>query len=334
MKITRLLIVVAMVSCLAIMSLGAQGVTDSAIPLVGVSKIITHPALDAVEQGMQDYLASQNVEVRYDFQNANGDISTANSIAQKFKADRVQVAVGIATPVAQALAHTFTDVPVIFSAVTDPKDAGLVPSYTIPHGGNVAGVSDMNPVESQIELLVSLSGAKTVGNVYASGEANGVILMEQAAAACKKLGIEFVTAAVSNTSEVKQATQSIVKRIDAMYIATDNTVISALASVADVCSTNGVALMSADPSSVEGIDFLVAWGFNYYKIGLETGRIVKEILIDKKAPGDIGTVFLTDPKDFELWFNLDSAKKLGVTIPADLLATAAVTIEGGKKIVK
>ncbi|MDX9808801.1 MAG: ABC transporter substrate-binding protein [Sphaerochaetaceae bacterium] len=334
MKITRLLLVFALITGLAITSLGAQGVTDSAIPLVGISKIITHPALDAVEQGIQDYLASQNVTVRFDFQNANGDISTANSIAQKFKLDRVQLSVGIGTPVAQALVNTFSDVPVVFTAITDPVDAGLVPSYTIPHGGNVAGVSDMNPVESQIELLIRLTGAKSIGNVYASGEANGVILMEQAAAACKKFGVEFVTAAVSNTAEVKQATQSIVKRIDAMYIATDNTVISALASVADVCATNGVALMSADPSSVEGIDFLVAWGFNYYKIGLETGRVVKEILFDKKAPGDIGTVFLTDPLDFELWFNLDSAKKLGVTIPTDLLETAAVTIEGGKKIVK
>jgi putative ABC transport system substrate-binding protein len=333
MKRNRMLLVL-LLGCSMIATLGAAGVQEAAIPTIGVSKIITHPALDAVEQGMQDYLASKNVKVNFDFQNANGDISTANSIAQKFKADKVALTVGVATPVAQALANAFSDVPVVFSAVTDPLAAGLVPSYTVPHAGNVAGVSDMNPVESQISLLVKLTGAKAIGNVYASGEANGVILMEQAKAACAKLGVEFVTSAVANTSEVMQATQAIVKRVGAVYIATDNTVISALASVADVCAKNNVPLMSADPSGVEGIDFLVAWGFNYYKIGLATGRIVEQILVEGKKPGQVGTVFLTDPKDFELWFNLDVAKKLGITIPADLLATAAVTIEGGKKIVK
>jgi len=192
----------------------------------------------------------------------------------------------------------------------------------------------MNPVEAQIALLVRLTGAKAIGNVYASGEANGVLLNQMAADACKKLGVELVSAAVANTSEVMSATQSIVKRVGAMYIATDNTVISALPSVDDVCSKAGVPLMSADPSGVEGLDFLVAWGFDYYKIGLATGRIIEDILKNGKNPGAISTMFLTDPADFEMWFNLDVAKKLGITIPADLLDTAAVVFEGGKKIVK
>ncbi len=324
------------VSLFAASILFAAGVQESAkssVPVIGVSKIITHPALDAVEKGIQDHLRAAGVAVRFDFQNANGDISTASSIAQKFRADRVNMVVGVATPVAQALVNTFKDIPVVFSAVTDPLAAGLVPSYG-PYTGNVAGVSDMNPVEAQIALLVRLTGAKVIGNVYASGEANGVLLNQMAADAAKKLGVELVSAAVSNTSEVMSATQSIVRRIDAMYIATDNTVISALPSVDDVCSRAGVPLMSADPSGVEGLDFLVAWGFDYYKIGLATGRIIEDILVNGKNPGQISTVFLTDPSDFEMWFNLDAAKKLGITIPADLLETAAVVFDGGKKIVK
>jgi putative ABC transport system substrate-binding protein len=307
---------------------------QATVPLIGVSKIITHDALDSVEQGIQDHLASKNVQVRYDWQNANGDPSTANSIAQKFKADKVSLAVGIGTPVAVALANTFADIPVIFTAITDPLDANLVPSYTTPYDANTAGVSDMNPVDAQIKLLVELTGAKTVGNVYASGEANGVLLMEEAKAACAELGVEFVTAAVANTSEVMQALQAIIGRVDAVYIATDNTVISALPSIADVAAKASVPLMSADPSGVEKLDFLVAWGFNYYKIGLATGRVIEEILVNNKKPGEIGTIFLTEPTDFELWFNLDVAKKLGITISDELLAEAAVIIEGGKKIVK
>lgn len=327
------LLIVSLLSASMLFAAGAKEASVAAVPTIGVSKIITHPALDAVEKGMQDHLAKVGVAVKFDFQNANGDISTANQIAQKFKADKVSMVVGIATPVAQALANTFQDIPVVFSAVTDPLAAGLVPSYG-PYTGNVAGVSDMNPVEAQIALLVRLTGAKTIGNVYASGEANGVLLNQMAAAACKKLGVELVSAAVANTAEVMSATQSIVKRVGAMYIATDNTVISALPSVDDVCAKAGVPLMSADPSGVEGLNFLVAWGFDYYKIGLATGRIIEDILKNGKNPGAISTMFLTDPSDFEMWFNLDVAKKLGIVIPADLLNTAAVLFDGGKKIVK
>ncbi len=293
---------------------------------IGVSKIVAHPALDAAEKGLMDYLATTDLKVSFDLQNANGDISTSSSIAQKFKSDKVDVAVGIATPTAQALAQVFSNssTPVVFSAVTDSTEAGLV-------AANIAGVSDKNPVEEQIKLLADLTGAKSIGNIYASGEANGVILMEMAKAACDKLGIGFVSAAISNSSEVKMATQSIIDRVDAVYIATDNAVISALASVDDVTTKAGKPLMSADPSGVDGLNVMISWGFDYYSIGLETGRVVERILKGEKA-GTIGTVYITDPTKFELWFNLDTAKKLGYTIPQSLQDSAAVLIKDGKTI--
>ncbi len=308
-----------------------QQESSSSVTKIGISKFLSHPALDATEQGIQDYLAQEGYEVSYDFQNANAEVSAAAQIAQKFKSDRVDIAVGIATPNAQALANVFSDIPVVFSAVTDPVDAGLVPTYEPGYSVNVTGVSDMNPVEAQISLLVGLTGAQTIGNVYASGEANGVLLMESAKAACEKLGVEFIPAAVSNTSEVMQAAQSIAGRIDAMYIATDNTVISALPSIDDVCTKAGVALMAADPSGVDGLNFLVAMGFDYYKIGIATGRVIADV-IDGKRPGQIGTVFLAEPSDFELWLNKDAAADLGITIPQSLLAEAAVYYENGQKI--
>ena len=269
--------ILLLLSLVLVASLSAAGVQEAkSEPLVGVSKFLAHPALDAVETGMQDYLKSVGKNVRFDFQNANADVSASAQIAQKFKSDRVDMVVGIATPTAQALVNVFSNIPVIFSAITDPLGAGLVTTYTTPNSDNVTGVSDMNPVEAQIELLVRLTGAKTIGNIYASGEANGVTLMEQAKAAAQKLGVAFVPAAVANTSEVMQATQAIIGRVDAIYIATDNTVISALPSVDDVASKAGVPLMTADPSNVDGLDFLVAWGFDYYKIGLATGEIVAQ----------------------------------------------------------
>ena len=308
-----------------------EAAADDGTILIGVSKLLSHAALDAVEAGMQDYLATTDMQVRYDFQNANGDISTAASIAQQFDSENCDVVVGIGTASAQALANIFTDIPVLFAAVTDPVEAGLVASNEGSADSNVCGVSDMNPVEEQIRLLHEITGATRIGNVYSSGEQNGVVLMEQAQAACDKLGLELVTVAVSNSSEVRMALQSIIDRVDAVYIATDNNVISAIAAIDDVCNQAGIPLFAADPSGIDGLECMIAWGFNYHSIGVATGRLIDDIIVNGANPGEEGTVFLTDPADFELWFNLDTAEKLGFTIPQEYLDTAAVIIENDVK---
>ncbi len=289
--------------------------------IIGISKIVAHPALDAVEQGIQDELADQGfTDLEYDLQNANGEVTTAASIATKFKSSGVAVAVGIATPTAQALINGLKDIPVVYSAVTDPVAAGMIGSFEKGEKG-IAGVSDLTPVKEQIQMLQRITGLKRLGHIYSSGEANAVILAEMAEKACAELGIEFVSSTVTNSSEVKQAAQSIIDKVDGIYVSTDNTVVSALASITDVAMKAGVPIMSADPSSTEGSDVLIAWGFDYYKVGRATGRIVADIL-NGKSTEDMPTVFMTDPSDINLVINTDVAAKLGITIPADLLAVA------------
>ena len=328
-KLTALLTV--LIASFALIAGGAGESADDGSTLIGVSKLLSHAALDAVEEGMQDYLAGTGLPIRYDFQNANGDISTSASIAQQFDSENCDIVIGIGTATAQALANVFTDRPVLFAAVTDPADAGLVAdNYTADPESNICGVSDMNPVEAQISLLAEITGAKTIGNVYSSGEQNGVVLMEQAAAACEKLGLEFVPVAVANSSEVRMATQSIIDRVDAVYIATDNNVISAIASVDDVCTSAKKPLLAADPSGIDGLNCMIAWGFNYYAIGTALGEQV-EAIINGENPGSLGTVILSDPGDFELWFNLDTAADLGFEIPQQYLDTAQVIIKDGVK---
>ncbi len=299
---------------------------------VGFSKIVTHPALDAVEQGIVDVLAEEGIKAVYDYQNANGDITAAATIAQKFRSSKMDIAIGIATPTAQALANAITDFPVLYAAVTDPVDAGLVSSYEKGEG-NITGVSDKTPVDAQIKLLIDVTGAKTIGHVYTSGEANAVLLKNMAEEACRKYGVDFVATAVTNSSEVKPAVQAIVNKVDGIYISTDNTVVSALASVADAATNAGVPILSADPTSAEGLDIMIAWGFDYYKMGRRTGYLVKEIL-EGADPDGIGTVFMTDPLDFELWINLDTAAKIGITVPADIIESASVIIKDGEKTVQ
>ena len=297
---------------------------------IGISKFITHAALDACEKGFKDYLATTGLDIVYDEQNAQGDASTAATIAQKFKDGNCTIVYGIATPTAQALANAFPNKPVIFAAVTDPVAAGLVDSWEGSESINVCGVSDNAPIKDQIELLAAITGAKTIGNIYNSSEANATVQQADMKKACDALGLELVSAAVTNTSEVRQATQAIIDRVDAVYIATDNVVISALASVVEVCNAKGKGLLAGDPSMMEqGVPALIGWGPNYYNIGLEAGRMAEKIIKGAKA-GTLGSVVLSGAENYELWFNLDTASSLGIDIPEQYLEKAAVIIKDGQ----
>ncbi len=299
---------------------------------IGISKIVAHPALDALEKGVQDGVKESFPDARFDLQNANGEMSTAASIAQKFKAENVDIAVGIATPTAQALVNAIKDRPVLFCAVTDPEGAGLVKSVQKGEKG-VTGTSDMTPVKEQIELLNRIKPLKKLGHVYCAGEANSVSLAAIAGAVCKGLGIEFIETTVTNSSEVKQAVQTIAPRVDGLYLGNDNTIFSALSAVTSVAMKYKIPVMSADPSSAENADVLAAWGFDYYKMGRVTGRLAADIINGAK-PVDIPTVYMTDPSDVDLLINKDVAVKLGLTFPADIVQKANKIIENGKLVSK
>lgn len=296
--------------------------------LIGVSKIVSHPALDAVVKGLQDELAAAKINAEYDLQNANGDINAAASIATKFQSEKVTLAVGVATPTSQSLVNTLKGIPIVFTAVTDPVKAGLVSSLK-KGDKNVTGVSDMTPVRQQIELLLKVKKIKRLGHIYTSSEENAVVLAGIVKQVCKELNIEFVETTVSKSSEVKQAVQAIIRRVDALYISTDNTVVSAMSAVTDVAMKAGVPIMSADPSSAENYPVLAAWGFDYYKMGRTTGKLVVEILKGKK-PEQIPTRFMTKTSDVDLLINLDVAKKLGLTFPKDIVKNANKVVQNGK----
>ncbi|WP_304240264.1 ABC transporter substrate-binding protein [Gracilinema caldarium] len=301
----------------------AKKVSDE--PKIGVAKIVAHPALDALEKGIVEEITAAFPRAKIDLQNANGEPATASQIAQKFKVDKVDVAVGIATPTAMALANVLTDIPVIYSAVTDPVAAGLVASYD-KGGEHITGTSDLPPLEGQIDALLALAPkAKRIGHIYNAGEANSVSTAAKAEAYVKSKGLEFVTATVTNSAEVSQALTSLVGRVDGIYLSTDNTVFSAISTVADICLKAKLPLVTADPSSAEQVPVLAAVGFNYYEMGKATGRIVVEVLKGKKT-ADIPTYFAKDPKEQALVINLDVAKQIGVTVPQDMVSRASLVI--------
>lgn len=295
---------------------------------IGIAKIVQHPALDSVEKGIIDAIEAAGIKAKFDLQNANGDINTANQIATQFKDTKVDVAVGIATPIAIALANTLKKTPVVFGTVTDPLGAGLV--TTLEHGeNNVTGMSDELPSKEHIRIFKEIAGIKTLGYIYTSNEDNSVSSLELIKAGCKEAGLELVVQSITNSSEVKQAAEAIVDRCDGIYLTTDNTIFSALPSLVSVFNKAKKPIFSGDVTGAMNGGCFMAFGFNYYKAGYATGEMVVEILNGKK-PSEIPVKFMTKTSDSDLLFDLDAAKACGITIPEDYLKQATYIIEDGK----
>jgi putative ABC transport system substrate-binding protein len=295
---------------------------------IGVAKIVQHEAMDACERGIIDALNSRGVDAVFDLQNANNDMNTAAQIANKFKTGKVNVAVGIATPIAVALANAMTDTPVVFSAVTDPVGANLVSSLSGGEG-NVTGLSDAIPTGEHIELFREIAGIRTLGYIYTSSEANSISALALVEEACAAQGLELVTQAISTSAELRQAAEAIVNRVDGIYLTTDNTAFSALPALIQVFAAAKKPIFSGDVTGALPGGCMIASGFNYYKAGLATGEIVADILGGKK-PRDIPVKFLTDPSESDLLFDLDAAKNCGITIPETYLSMANYIFENGQ----
>lgn len=299
---------------------------------IGIAKIVQHVALDDVERGIIDVINEAGFTVKYDLQNANGDVNTAAQIAAKYKDDRVDLAVGIATPVALALANTIKDIPIVFGTVTDPLSTGLV--TTLEHGeGNVTGMSDFVDTEAHIALFQDVAGIKTLGYIYTSNEGNSISSLNLVQDACKRLGLQLVTQAITNSSEVKAAAEAIVDRVDGIYLTTDNTVFSALASLVQVFGNAKKPIFSADVTGAQAGGILMASGFNYYKAGRATGEMCVQIL-NGATPEELPVRFMTEPSDSDLLLDLDAAKHCGITFGDDLLAQANMIFENGELTVR
>ena len=209
---------------------------------IGVLQFASHPALDAARDGFIDFLAQAGFKdgekAKLDLQNAQRDMSVARTIAKKFVGDNKDLIYAIATPASQAAVKETQSIPVIFNAVTDPVKAGLVKAVE-SSGNNVTGVSDLIPVKTQIELLLKIvPKVKRLGIIYNAGEDNSRVLVEMTKGVAKELKLDLVDATVTNSGEVFAATQTLVGRVDGIYVIQDNTVVSALESVVKVANKN------------------------------------------------------------------------------------------------
>ncbi|MER1967240.1 ABC transporter substrate-binding protein [Castellaniella sp. GW247-6E4] len=293
---------------------------------VAVTSIVEHPALDSVKDGVHEALAAAGYTevkgLKWQFQTAQGNTAIAAQIARKFIGDKPDVIVAIATPSAQAVVAATKAVPVVYSAVTDPVAAQLVPSMDAS-GTNVTGVSDALSLEKQIELIQKVvPNAKKIGMVYNPGEANSVVVVKRLRELLPKAGMTLVEASAARTVDVGAAARSLVGKVDAIYTNTDNNVVSAYESLVKVGDSAKIPLIASDTDSVKR-GAIAALGVNYHDLGLQTGKLVVRILKGEK-PGAIASQ--TSDK-LELYVNPGAAKRQGATLPDALLKSATKVVE-------
>lgn len=289
---------------------------------IGISQLVQHPALDAAAEGFQEAFEEAGIKADFDLQNANGEQSTATTIAQGFSTGGKDLVLAIATPAAQAAAQSITDIPVLFTAVTDPKSADLVASADAP-GGNVTGTSDMNPVEEQIKLIQEIvPGAKSIGIIYSSGEVNSEVQVELAREAAKALGIEIKEATVTSSGEVATAAESL-GAVDAIYIPTDNRVTEAFESVVQYAESKQIPLFGSETNQVDR-GAIATLGLDYKELGRQTGEMAIRILTEGADPA---TMPVEELSEFLLTVNPGAAERMGITIPAAVSGRADTTVE-------
>jgi putative ABC transport system substrate-binding protein len=293
---------------------------------VAVTAIVEHPALDACRDGIKDELKAQGFEdgnnIKFVYESAQGNPGTAVQIAQKFVGENPTVIVPISTPSAQAVVAATSDIPVVFTAVTDPVGAKLVSDAQKP-GGNVTGMSDLSPIAKHLELIKEVTpNAKKIGVPFNPGEANAVTLVELLKSEGTKMGYEIVEAPAPKSSDVLAAAQSLVGKSDVIYVPTDNTIVSALEAVIQVGTDNKLPVFAGDTDSVKR-GAIAAIGFNYYDVGRQTGQIVARVLKGEK-PGDIAVqgVEIT-----ELYVNPGAAAQMGVELSSDLVGKAKEVVK-------
>lgn len=284
--ITLVLIVIMILSGCSSGDKKVSNSPEDKVYKIGISQLAEHPALDDARNGFEDGLKELGVNVEIDYQNAQGDIPTATSIAQKFVKDEVDLIYAIATPAAQSAKQSTTEIPILFSAVTDPVQSEIVNDWE-DVGGNITGTSDMAPVASQLEIFKEIDpNIKTIGILYNTSENNSEVQVKEVKELAPAAGLEVETVGVSNVNELPQAIDSIIKKSDALYMLTDNMIAASVELLAKKAIENNIITVSAEETQVKG-GLLITNGLSYYDLGKQTAKMAKEILVDGKEPSSI-----------------------------------------------
>jgi putative tryptophan/tyrosine transport system substrate-binding protein len=303
----------------------ATGPKPGRVYRIGYSQIVDHPALNDIRQGFLDglkeagFVEGENLE--FDYQNAQGEVTNAHNIAEKFLADQVDLIATCTTPNSQAAVEVAggSDIPVVFGCVTDPVTAGILDSLDAPSGTNVTGQYNPLPITELFDLFQEIDpDMKQIGTIYTASEDNSVFINSQAKAEAEARGLEWIEVTIASSADVKTAAESLVGRVDTLVIGQDNTIASALEAIVQVAEENQLPLFAMDPLAVER-GAVASLAANQYDSGFQWAQ---EMVVPVLLGTDPGTMTPTRPASFDLQVNLAAAATAGLTIPQEVIDRA------------
>ncbi|HFI0612903.1 TPA: ABC transporter substrate-binding protein [Streptococcus suis] len=283
---------------------------SSDVVKVGVLQYMEHESLTAAREGfvaeLEENGYKEGEKLVLDYQNAQGDQAILQTISEQL-IDGNDIVLAIATPSAQSLATVSTETPIVFTAVTDPLSADLVESIEKP-GGLLTGTSDQAPIDKQVELLgQAVPDAKTVGILYTTSERNSEVQVEQAKELLEKAGYKVVVKGITSSNEVQDATTSLMKDVDALFIPTDNTVASTMTMIGELSVEHKVPVIGGSTDMVDE-GGLLTYGTNYEALGRQTAKMAIKII----EGANVSETAVEYPETVSLHVNEEIAQKLGI----------------------
>ena len=300
----------------------ASGSGEGTVYRIGISQYGEHPSLDNCRmgflQGLEEAGLQEGVDFTVDYQNANFDDATATQIAGSFSASGVDMMVAVATPSAVACyaAAEEKDIPVIFTAITDPVGAKL-------DSGNITGTSDVLPVTAQLELIRALQPeAKTIGIVYSTSEANSIYSLGVYQEMAESFGFTIESVGVTAQSEVTQAIDTLIGRgVDCFSNLTDNTVVGVRGAILEKTDEAGIPVYGSEIEQIKN-GCVAGAGIDYVKLGIQTGKMAAKVLTGEATCADLPYEII---EDYDLYLNTESLDAMGIAVP-DSVSSAATKV--------
>ncbi|TSB47009.1 ABC transporter substrate-binding protein [Alkalicoccobacillus porphyridii] len=296
-------------SALAACGNGDNSNGDEATVVIGATQIVEHPSLDAAYAGFQQAIEDAGITAEFKFQSAQGDPNNSSTIATNFVSDGVDMIFANSTPSAISALQATQDIPIVFTSVTDPVEAGLVAALDEP-GENITGVRDLHPeaIDETVAFINENFPDSTVGLVYNAGESNSVVQINAINEAVEGTSLSTTERTVATSADVQSAVAALAEDADVFYLVTDNTVISALESIVGISNDRGIPLIASDPESL-GSGAFAAFGVDFHTLGYQAGEIAASILNDESAPSDIP---VGSPAEINLVINREAAEAQGI----------------------
>lgn len=285
---------------------------------IGIVQFIEHPSLDLAREGFEEGLKKLGIDCDIDYKSAQGNIDTAKTICEKFASDRVDLIYAIATPAAQMAKAATGEIPIIFAAVTDPVSAELVSSNDKP-GANITGVSDAVDVKLQLELFSQLDAdIKNIGVIYSADEANSIEQVNKVKKASRDFGLNIFEKSIQNLSDLPQTVTSLAKKVDAIYIPSDNKISNSISLLAETLVREKIPSICTTRGDIEG-GMLLTMGIDYKNQGAKASELAKKVLVDKINPGQLP---VTLSEKLDKLYNLKTARDLGLDENKDVFKDA------------